>query len=45
MAIESKRSAEKQKTTRLNLVIPKSDQEVFSPNQVKSSRKVKRINR
>ena len=34
MAIESKRSTEKQKTTRLNLVSPKSDQEVFSPNYV-----------
>ena len=34
MAIESKRSTAEQNTTRLNLVIPKSDQEVFSPNHV-----------
>ena len=34
MAIESKRSTAKQKTTHLNLVSPKSDQEVISPNHV-----------
>ena len=34
MAIESKRSTEEQEKTHLNLVSPKSDQEVFSPNHV-----------
>ena len=34
MAIESKRSTEKQKTTRLNHLCSKSDQQLVSPSHV-----------